>query len=88
MNEVETLKKIQNPNVIKFIELFNSKNNLYLVYEFCEGGNLEEYIQKYGVLSEPNALERFLQLVNAFESLITENILHRDLKPSNILIQN
>lgn len=45
MNEVETLKKINNPNVIRFIELFNSKNNLYLVYEFCNGGNLEEYIQ-------------------------------------------
>lgn len=59
MNEVETLKRINNPNVIKFIELFNSKNNLYLVYEFCNGGNLEEYIQRNRNLRESDAMDKF-----------------------------
>ncbi|CAD8171688.1 unnamed protein product [Paramecium octaurelia] len=88
MNEVETLKRINNPNVIKFIELFNSKNNLYLVYEFCNGGNLEEYIQRSRNLRESDAMDKFAQLLNGFESLQKENILHRDLKPSNILLHD
>ncbi|CAD8082614.1 unnamed protein product [Paramecium sonneborni] len=88
MNEVETLKRINNQNVIKFIELFNSKNNLYLVYEFCNGGNLEEYIQRSRNLRESDAIDKFTQLLNGFESLQKENILHRDLKPSNILLHD
>lgn len=88
MNEVETLKKIHNPNIIRLIDVFNSKNNLYLVYEFCNGGNLEEHIQKQGLLREQEVIEKLSQLLNAFETLVKESILHRDLKPSNILLHN
>ncbi|KAM3135315.1 hypothetical protein pb186bvf_012613 [Paramecium bursaria] len=88
INEVNTLKKIDNPNVIKFIELISSSNNLYLVYQYCNGGNLEEYIQKRKYLSEMESLEKFMQILNAFESLVKENIIHRDLKPSNILLHD
>jgi len=44
-NEINSLKKVNkvgNPNVIKFIEILRSSNNTYFVYEFCNGGTLEE----------------------------------------------
>lgn len=88
MNEIKTLSKIENPNVIKFIEMLQTCNNVYLVYEFCNGGTLEEFVQKKKFLPEGEALLIFNQILNAFKSLVKENILHRDLKPSNILLHD
>ena len=88
MNEIKTLSKIENPNVIRFVEMLQTCNNVYLVYEFCNGGTLENLIQKKKFLCEAEALHVFQQIMNAFKSLIKENILHRDLKPSNILLND
>ena len=87
-NEIKTLNRIKNPNVIRFIEMLKTANNMYLVYEFCEGGTLEDLLQKKHHFSEVESLKVFQQLINAFKSIYKENILHRDLKPSNLLIHN
>lgn len=87
-NEVATLKKLNNPNVISFVEMLQSQNNVYLVYEFCNGGTLEDIIKKKKILNEKEALVIFQQIMNAFRSLFKEHILHRDLKPSNILLHD
>jgi serine/threonine-protein kinase ULK/ATG1 len=63
------LNKINHPNIIKFIEMLRTANNYYLVYEYCNGGTLAEYIQKKGRLSEDEAVKVFVQLRNAFEAL-------------------
>ncbi|EAR94331.2 Serine/Threonine kinase domain protein (macronuclear) [Tetrahymena thermophila SB210] len=87
-NEIQTLTKLNNPNVITFIEMLRTSNNVYLVYEFCNGGTLEDIIKKKKFLNEKEALVIFQQILNAFKSLFKENILHRDLKPSNILLHD
>eukprot|EP01017_Pseudomicrothorax_dubius_P031602 TRINITY_DN4053_c0_g2_i2.p1 TRINITY_DN4053_c0_g2~~TRINITY_DN4053_c0_g2_i2.p1 ORF type:complete len:569 (-),score=150.51 TRINITY_DN4053_c0_g2_i2:40-1746(-) len=85
INEIQTLKKIENPHIIKFLKMLKTAHNIYLVYEFCNGGTLEEYIEKKKRLPEVEALFVFGHLLKAFESLVQHNILHRDIKPSNIL---
>ena len=40
MNEVKALKKLDNPHIIKFIDILRSKRNTYYVYEYCNQGNL------------------------------------------------
>jgi len=87
-NEIKTLSRINNPNVVKFIEMLKTANNMYLVYEYCDGGTLEDILQRKHHLSEAEAIKIFQQLVNAFKAIYKENILHRDLKPSNILFHN
>ena len=87
-NEIKTLARINNPNVVRFIEMLKTVNNMYLVYEFCEGGTLEDHIRKRRFLPEAESLNIFLQLLNACKAIYRENILHRDLKPSNILLHN
>lgn len=87
-NEIKILNRIKNPNIIRFIEMLKTTNNMYLVYEFCDGGTLEDYLQKKHHFSEAESLKFFQQLLNAFKSIYKENILHRDLKPSNILMHN
>ncbi len=44
INEIQTLSKIENPNVVRFIEMLKTSNNMYLVYEFCNGDTLEAFI--------------------------------------------
>ena len=59
-----------------------------MVYEFCNGDTLENYIHKKKFLGESEALDIFEQLLNGFIALDELNILHRDLKPSNILFHD
>ena len=87
-NEIKTLNRIKTPNVVRFIEMLKTANNMYLVYEYCDGGTLEDLLQKKHHLSEVESLKIFQQLLNAFKAIYKENILHRDLKPSNILVHN
>ncbi len=87
-NEINILTKINHPNIIKFIEMLRTNNNYYLVYEYCNGGTLAEYIKSKKRLSEDEAIKIFTQLRSAFELLNKEKILHRDLKPTNILFHN
>ena len=86
MNEIQTLVKIDNANIIKFIEMLKTPNHYYFVYEFCNGGTLENLLKIKGHFMESEALVVFSQLVNAFQSLVKDHIMHRDLKPANILI--
>lgn len=88
MNEIQTLVKIDNPNIIKFIEMLKTPNHYYFVYEYCNGGTLENLLKVKGRFLESEALVIFSQLVYAFQSLVKENIMHRDLKPANILLHN
>jgi serine/threonine-protein kinase ULK/ATG1 len=87
-NEITTLAKISNPNIIKFVEMLRTTHNMYLVYEYCNGGTLEDLIKARKFLTEREAIKIFRQILNAFKSLYKENILHRDLKPSNILLHD
>lgn len=87
-NEISILNKINNPHIIKFIQMLRTANNYYLIYEYCNGGTLDELLKKKKFLPEQEALKIFSQLLSAFKVLFKENILHRDLKPSNILFHD
>ncbi|EGR34530.1 protein kinase domain protein [Ichthyophthirius multifiliis] len=88
MNEIQTLARINNPYIVKFIEMLKTKNNYYFVYEYCNGGTLEDVINTQKYLPEHEALKIFKQLVAAFTSIVKNNIMHRDIKPANILLHN
>jgi serine/threonine protein kinase len=74
--------------VVKFLEMLKTTNNMYLIYEFCNGGTLENQITKNKFLSEDISMKYLQEILSAFKILAKHNILHRDLKPSNILFDN
>ena len=60
--------------------MLRTTNNMYMVYEFCNGGDLEEYLRRKKRLTETEATSFIKQIINGCFSLRKNNILHRDLK--------
>jgi serine/threonine protein kinase len=66
--------------------VYESNDELYLVLENLDGGELFDYLVKKGRLTEPEALYFFQQIVYAVEFCHAHLICHRDLKPENLLL--
>ena len=84
--EFDMLAQFSHPNVILVAEIFESEDSYYSVMEFCEGGELFNYIVKKNRLSEDEAAFFFYQLINGLEYIHSLGIVHRDLKPENLLL--
>ena len=90
-NEISILKGINHPNIVKLIEVKKTKNHIYIVTEFCNGGSLFEKLNKYikanrKAFSEEIVQYLMRQLVSAINYLHKNKIIHRDLKLDNILV--
>lgn len=86
--EIKIIKKLRHKNIIQLYEVLESKKSLYIVMEYCEGGELFDYIVKKRKISETEACHLFQQIINGVEYLHEQNIIHRDLKPENILLDS
>lgn len=87
-NEVKLLKEVNHPNLIQLYEVLESAQNLYLIVELCEGGELGKYVKNFGVLPEATIKQILSKLVNALYYLHRMDVVHRDLKLENILLKN
>lgn len=84
-NEIEILKQLDHPNIIKVYEFFEDKKFFYIVMELAHGGELFDKIQNVHHFSERKAADIFHQILSGVNYLHKNNIVHRDLKPENIL---
>ncbi|CAB88355.1 putative protein [Arabidopsis thaliana] len=81
MSEIIILRKINHPNIIRFIDMIEAPGKINLVLEYCKGGDLSMYIHKHGSVPEATAKHFMLQLAAGLQVLRDNNIIHRDLKP-------
>lgn len=85
--EISVLQSLKHINIISLLDVFTTNHNYYLIFEFCEYGDLKNYIYKENpILDEQDILFIMKQIKNGLEYLYNENIIHRDLKPQNILV--
>ena len=90
-NEISLLSKIKHKHIMKLIEVKQSKDNYYLVCELCNGGSLNELLDKYRKMYRRPFTEEIVQylmrqIVDAIKYLHGDHIIHRDLKLDNILM--
>ena len=85
-NEIAT--KFNHINVIYVFRIIEDLENFYLVMEYCQRGELFDYIVQHQRLSENEAAIFFYQLINGVEYIHSQGIAHRDLKPENLLLTN
>lgn len=87
LNEIEILKKMDHPNIVKIFEFFNTSEGYYLITEYCSGGELFQEIVDKAPFPENIAGNIMYQIFSAVNYCHSMNIIHRDLKPENILIE-
>ncbi|KAF3964231.1 hypothetical protein ACB098_06G214500 [Castanea mollissima] len=86
LKEISILSTIDHPNIIRLFEAIETKDRIYLVLEYCDGGDLAAYINKHGKVSEAIARHFMRQLAAGLQVLQEKHLIHRDLKPQNLLL--
>ncbi|XP_051923969.1 serine/threonine-protein kinase ULK1a isoform X2 [Hippocampus zosterae] len=84
--EIQILKELKHENIVRLLDYQEIDGSVYLIMEYCNGGDLAEYLQSKGTLSEDTIRVFFQQIAQAMKTLQSKGILHRDLKPQNILL--
>ncbi|KFQ41639.1 Serine/threonine-protein kinase Nek5, partial [Nestor notabilis] len=88
--EVILLAKMKHANIVTFYASLQEKNKLYIVMEYCDGGDLMKRINmQHGVLfDEDQILSWFVQISLGLKHIHDKKILHRDVKAQNIFLSN
>lgn len=87
-SEIDVLKKLNHPNILKCFEVFTSNRNCYIVTEVCNGGDLETKLRKHHYFSELEAEPYILDIFKGLRYLAQNNVIHRDIKVANVFLHN
>ena len=85
-NEIEIISKLNHKNVIHVEKILEDAKNYYIIMEYCEKGELFDYIVNKERLNPAEASLFFYQLINGVEYIHKKGFAHRDLKPENLLL--
>ena len=86
MNEINILRKMDHPNILKMTDFYNQKKEYDIITEYCQEGELFNEIKTYAPFNETITGYYMKQILKAVCYCHGMNIVHRDLKPENILI--
>lgn len=84
--EVQIMKLLHHPHIVKLYQVMETKNMLYLVSEYASNGEMFEHLAKNGRMSERESRKTFSQILSAVEYCHKRHVVHRDLKTENLLL--
>ena len=85
-NEIQILRLLDHPNIMKIYEFYEDSDNFYILSEFCNEGDLKSKCEKHGTFSEFNVKFFMYQILNAIAYLHKNRVIHGDIKLENILL--
>ena len=88
ISEIEIMRKINHPRIVKLYKVYENENFVSLVLDFVEGGDLYHRIQKKEKFPEEVAANFIINFLDVLKYLHSLNIVHRDLKPENIIMSS
>ncbi|XP_042885622.1 serine/threonine-protein kinase SIK3-like isoform X3 [Penaeus japonicus] len=86
LREIEILKKLRHPYIIRLYEVMETERKIFLVTEYVSYGELFDYVVNNGRMIEKEARAKFMQIVAALRYCHKRGIVHRDLKAENLLL--
>ena len=73
-------------NIVGLYGIHKTEKHIYLVLEYCAGGDMHRFIRKHSAIDEATTRFYMRQLASGLEFLWRHNLIHRDLKPQNLLL--
>lgn len=83
--EIQIMKLLNHPHIVKLYQVMETKSMLYLVTEYASNGEMFNYLS-HGALPEKEARKKFAQILSAVEYCHARHVVHRDLKAENLLL--
>ena len=74
-------------NIVSFLDIIELNDNNYLVYEFCNGGDLTRYLKYFKTFDEKMIQNILRQILKGLSRLHEKKVVHHDIKPENILVE-
>ncbi|KAK2573445.1 Serine/threonine-protein kinase SIK3 [Acropora cervicornis] len=84
--EVQVMKMLDHPHIIKLYQVMETDRMLYLVTEYASKGEIFDYLVSRGRMPEKEARKKFIQIALAVDNCHKKNVVHRDLKAENLLL--
>ena len=84
-NEIDILKQVDHPNIVKLHEVYEDEKYFFLIMERCKGGELFDHIVERERLTEAQARDIIKPIFDALNYCHELGIVHRDIKPENLL---
>lgn len=85
MSEIDLLKNLNHPNIVKYKGFARDKESLFIVLEYCENGSLQTILKKFGKFPESLVAVYISQVLEGLIYLHAQGVIHRDIKGANIL---
>ncbi|KAI9798306.1 MAG: hypothetical protein M1833_004878 [Piccolia ochrophora] len=85
MLEIDLLKNLNHPNIVKYQGFVKSTDSLYIILEYCENGSLHSICKNFGKFPENLVGLYMAQMLNGLIYLHEQGVIHRDIKGANIL---
>ncbi len=86
LKEARNIARLNHPNIVRIIDVFEENGTAYYVMEYAENGSLADKVKREGYITEPVATRYILQVAEALDYIHQRKMNHLDVKPANIML--